>query len=118
MTEKLTFKQYLESREQLLKAIEKIPTTIVEYEVRKYCTLPIGENDTEKETISLKPKHRIIVEWRYDDINNPTPLSLQFVGGIKNIDESEQYSIFWPGNKLQKWLVRHAQEGVNYGHKI
>lgn len=114
--DKQTFKQYLESREQLLKAIEKIPTTIIEYNIEDYCTLVIGENDTEKESISLKPKQSIIVEWRYDDINNPTPVTIQFVGGVKNVDESEQYSMFWPGSKLQKWLSRHANNGVNYGH--
>lgn len=117
MMDKLTFKQYLESKEQLLKAIHNTPTSIIEYEVRKYCTLPIGELEIEKETISLKPKNTIIVEWRYDDINNPTPMNIRFKG-LKELDETEQYSTFWNSSKFQKWLIRHAYQGVNSGHNI
>lgn len=101
---KLTFKQYLESKEQLLKAIENTPVTVVEYEVRKYCTLTVNE-DTE--AISLKPKNKIIVEWRYDDIHNPTPIFAKFKG-VKKLDETEQYDIEIPRLKLQKFLSRHT----------
>ena len=51
--EKLTFKQYLESKEQLLKAIENTPISLVEYEVKKYCNLSIGETEDDKELIGL-----------------------------------------------------------------
>lgn len=114
---KLTFKQYLESKEQLLKAIENIPVTIVEYEVRKYCTFPVGTSESEKELINLKPKNKIIVEWKYDDIHHPTPTQISFKG-TKNLDESERCSIFWSGDKLNKWLVRHTHEGINSSHNM
>ena len=113
----LTFKEYLESRNQLLKAIENTPISIVEYEVRKYCNMTIGENETEKELIGLRPKNSLIVEWRYDDINNPTPISIKFKG-LKELDESDQFPMYWDGSKLKKWLLRHANEGVNHGNKI
>jgi len=112
--EKLTFKQYLESKEQLLKAIEKTPISIIEYEVRKYCTLPINETI---EPVSLRPKNKIIVEWRYDDIHNPTPLSIRFKG-VKNLDESEQYDIDMSCIKLQKFLSRHATTIPLTGYSI
>ncbi len=115
--EKLTFKQYLDSKEQLLKAIENTPISVVEYEIRKYCNMTIGENETEKELISLKPRNNIIVEWRYDDINNPTPIAVKFKG-LKTLDEGEQFPMFWSSSKLQKWLLRHAHQGVNHGHRI
>lgn len=114
---KLTFKQYLDSKEQLLKAIENTPTAIVVYEVRKYCSLTIGESEEDKSLVGLKPKHKVIVEWRYDNVDDPTPTSIQFVGP-KDVVEDEKFSTFWSGTKLHKWLQRHAKEGQNNGHKI
>jgi len=105
---KLTFKQYLDSKEQLRKAIANTPISIVEYEVRKYCSFPVGEED-DKQLMGLKPKHRIVVEWCYDDIDNPTPNSIQ-LSGLTNIDESEKFTTFWTGAKLKKWLERHTSE--------
>lgn len=115
--QRLTFKQYLESKDQLLKAIENTPTAIVEYEVKKYCSLPLGETEEEKKPIGLKPKHRVIVEWRYDSLSNPTPEAVR-IAGLKDVDEDEKFSTFWQGTKLLKWLARHAQKGENNGHKV
>lgn len=115
--EKVTFKQYLESKSQLLKAIENTPTAIVEYEVCKYCSLTIGESDDDKSLVGLKPKNKILIEWRYDNIDEPTPVSIKFIGS-KDVDLDEQFNTFWSGNKLQKWLSRHAKEGQNNGHKV
>lgn len=107
--DKLTFKQYLESKEQLLKAIENTPVSVLEYEVKKYCSLTVGESEEDKSLVSLKPKHKIIVEWRYTSVDNPTPESIRFVG-VNEVDEDEALSTFWSGNKLQKWLTRHAKQ--------
>lgn len=115
--DKLSFKQYLESKEQLLKAIANTPISVVEYEVKKYCSLPLGETEEDKRLVGLKPKQSIIVEWRYTTPNNPTPESVRLVG-IKEIDEDEKHSTFWSGIKFSKWLSRHAKEGENNGHKI
>lgn len=105
--EKLTFKQYLDSKEQLLKAIENTPVSVVEYEVKKYCSLTVGESEDDKSLVGLKPKQKIIIEWRYVSVDNPTPESIKFIG-VKDADEDEEYCTFWSGNKLQKWLTRHA----------
>lgn len=105
--QKLTFRQYLESKDQLLKAIENTPVALVEYKVKKYCSLPVGETEDEKEVVGLKPQHKVIVEWRYDDINNPTPESIQIIGPT-DIDDGERFATFWAGSKLRKWLMRHA----------
>lgn len=110
--DKQTFKQYLESKQQLLKAIENTPITVVEYEVKKYCSLVLGETEDEKVLVALKPKQKIVVEWEYVSVNNPTPNSIKFVG-VKDVDQDETYSTFWAGTKLQKWLLRHARRGEN-----
>ena len=41
--EKLTFKQYLESKSKLREAIKQTPVHKAEYVMRKYCKLPVGE---------------------------------------------------------------------------
>lgn len=112
--ERLTFRQYLDSKQQLLNAIENTPVSVVEYEVKKYCALTVGETEGEKELIGLKPKHKVIVEWRYDDLLNPTPENIRFVGA-KDVDIDQRFSTFWTGSKLQKWLARHANKGNNNG---
>lgn len=106
--EKLTFKQYLDSKDQLLKAIENTPVSIIEYEVSKYCSLTLGETEEDKQLVGLKPKHRVIVEWRYTSIDNPTPENIR-IQGVKDVDEDESYNTFWSGTKLQKWLLRHTK---------
>lgn len=107
--ERLTFKQYLDSKNQLLKAIENTPVTIVEYEVKNYCTLTLGESEEDKTSISLKPKQRVIVEWHYTNINNPTPEYVR-LEGVKGTDEDEKHDVFWSGTKLTKWLMRHTRK--------
>lgn len=108
--EKLTFKQYLDSKDQLKQAIKNTPTTIVEYEIRKYCSLPVGESTDDSRLVTLKPKHSLIVEWRHDDPKNPLPLHIRVINP-EELDEEQ--SVFWSGSKLQKWLERHAKQGRN-----
>lgn len=108
--EKQTFKQYLESKEQLLRAIENTPVSITTYDVKKYCTLTLGESEDEKILVGLKPKSQVIVEWRYVDVHNPSPESVRIVGS-KDVDSELKHDVFWTGNKLQKWLMRHTTKG-------
>ena len=106
--EKLTFKQYLDSKDQLLKAIENTPVSIVEYEVSKYCSLTLGESEDSKMVINLKPKQKVILEWHYITIANPTPEYVRLVG-LKETDEDEKHDVYWTGSKLTKWLSRHTR---------
>ncbi|MCK9369660.1 hypothetical protein M0R04_07110 [Candidatus Dojkabacteria bacterium] len=101
-----TFKQYLESKEQLMDAIKNTPVSTIEYEIYKYCSIPVAECDVD--AISLRPKNKILIEWSYDDIHNPTPLSIKFKG-VKDIDEDDQYNLNIPRIKLQKFLDRHTK---------
>lgn len=116
MNVKQTFKQYLEGKEQLRRAVENVPTTIIEYEVRKYCTLVLGENADESTVVQLKPKQKISVKWIYENPLSPTPEYVKIEDGV--LTESDEQPVFWSTEKLQKWLIRHTREGVKYGHKI
>jgi hypothetical protein len=108
MTSKLSFKEYLDSKQQLLNAIQNTPTSIVEYEVKKYCSLPLGETIEDSVDLSLKPKHTVIVEWKYEDLDNPAPTSISIITPNTMNDLDEKFNTFWSGAKLSKWLARHT----------
>lgn len=109
MGKKLTFKDYLDSKEKLREAVEKTPQRIASYAVRKYCKLVVGESKETKEYISLKPKHNVLVEWLYNDIDNPTVINIK-VEGVVGVDSADPYETFWSGERLQKWLLRNTRE--------
>lgn len=108
--ENLTFKRYVESRTQLLEALKTTPRQSTEYVVRKYCKIPLGESKDQREYISLKPKQKIIVNWLYEDIEDPTPLSVWFDGKDTNELRGREFATFWSGEKLDKWLSTNARE--------
>ncbi len=112
----LTFKQYLESKECLRKAIGNTPVTVIEYDIKKYCSIAVGEDKDQSTAISLKPKHKMIVEWSYANPSSPTPNYIQLVG-VDSINEDDQLDTYWSGNKLQKWLDRHARKSDFHANK-
>jgi len=109
MDEQLTFKDYLHSKNQLREAVAKTPRRSATYSVKKYCKLTIGESKSTKEHVNLKPNQQIIVDWLYEDVDNPTVLSAKFICINKILAETE-HSIFWEGIRLLKWLSRNTRE--------
>jgi hypothetical protein len=114
--EKLTFKQYVDSKNQLLAAIEETPIHTSTYCVKKYCKLVIGESKNDKDSIPLKPSNIIKVKWLYDDPDNPKPLSLTFEGVRGIINESE-HKVYWSGSKLLEWLGKNSTEKLDVFNK-
>jgi len=107
---KLTFKQYLESKERLLEQLKKSPIRVATYNVKRYCRIPVGELKEAKEYIPLKPKQRVVVEWKYEDINSiPHPISLTFKD-VKEVNPERKYQVFWTGERLSKWIDKNARE--------
>lgn len=105
----LSFKEYLDSKQKLLAALQETPVQTITYDVTKYCKLVVGEKDN-KEYVNLKPSQKIIVEWRYDSVfEPPIPVSLRFED-VKNIDSENQFSTFWHGVRLKNWLSKNATE--------
>ena len=111
MRHNLTFKEYLQSKEQLIEAINLTPKQTVKYCVNKYCKLVVGESKDEKELINLKPNQTIVVEWLYTDVDNPTPLNITFEGVCPTIDKVD-HSNYWNPAKLQKWLLRNTHKNT------
>lgn len=104
---KLTFKQYMESKRKLMEAIKETPIASTTYSIKKYCKIRVGESKETRQEVALKPRHRIIVEWQYDDIKNPEPISIVF----DDISQ-EEFDIYWTGAKLNEWLYKNAVEEI------
>ena len=111
MNNKLTFKEYVESKDRLREAVKKTPQQEVMYTVHKYCKLVVGESKDTKEQISLKPDQTITVKWLYEDFENPTPLSIIF-SGVQAINEDQSFNTPWEGFRLERWLMRNAHEEI------
>jgi len=111
MAKKLTFKEYVESKKRLREAVKSTPRREVQYTVRKYCKLIVGESKETKEQIILKPNQTITVEWLYDNFDNPTPLNIMFEG-VKTVDVDKTFQTLWEGYRLERWLMRNACEEI------
>lgn len=109
----LTFKEYLDSKARLVEALKETPVQQIEYGVRKYCKIPLGESKEKREYVSLKPKQIMIVEWHYQDIDNPTPMKIWFRDRNSETENEQVFETFWIGEKLKKWLSRNAREIFN-----
>lgn len=113
-TVNISFKEYVDSKTALLEAVKQTPITRVEYEIRNYCTLSVGEAVEEATTFSLKPKQTVIIEWECSDLDRPEPRNVT----VDARGTAQEYKVHWSGTKLHKWLLRHAREGKNcYGTK-
>ncbi len=109
MSDNLSFKEYLRSKQQLREAIHDTPQQTKEYLVTKYCKLVVGESKDDKEQINLKPNHKIIVEWLYEDMDSPTAVNITFEGVCSEVD-SDNHSSYWQPYKLQRWLLRNTEQ--------
>lgn len=109
MVDRLTFKQYLDSKAELREAVKQTPKQSKSYTVQRYCSFVIGESKDERQTITLRPNASVVVDWLYEDIDNPIPLAVSF-GGLKNNDPIDNQIPAWTSHKVQKWLMRNATE--------
>ena len=109
MENNLTFKEYLRSKEKLREAVQETPQQKKEYIVTKYCKLVVGESKDDKEQVNLKPNNKIIVEWLYENMDEPTPVNIKFDGVCTEVD-SEDHNTYWQSYKLQRWLLRNTKQ--------
>jgi len=107
MKRKLSFKDYIDSKKKLLEAIKETPIASLTYSVKKYCKIRVGESRDKRYEVALKPTHTLIVEWQYDDIDNPEPVSIIF-----DDVSTDEHDVYWNGKKLQEWLSKNAIEEI------
>ena len=107
---KLSFKEYLESKQQLLKTLGECPVQSLSYNITKYCRLIVGETDDRK-AVLLKPGQTIIIEWQYQNVDDmtPKPVTIRFEDN-KDIDSDEEFNTPWKPSKLVKWLTKNSIE--------
>lgn len=107
--DKLTFKEFIQnSKDQLVEAANQIPESEVEYEVRRYCRLPVSEGIDAKLSMSLKPKQKVYIRWLHEDVENPTPIGVR-LGGLSNVDNQTQFDLSWKSSKVHSWLEKNTR---------
>lgn len=101
--EKLSFKEYFESKQKLKSAGDNCPRYFSLYEVNKYCKIPLSENPNEDERvyIALKPKDKIKILWELLDFENPIPKHITVID--EDLEETK-YHFTWNLPKINKWL--------------
>jgi hypothetical protein len=105
----LSFKQfYLQSKQQLIEAANQTPVVTKTYRVKKYCVFSVKQ-DGKDTLIGLRPKHEIVIEWKYDTSHDPTPISVSFVGS-KDAEDGIEFHPAWTGQKIRKWLTTNAED--------
>lgn len=99
---KLSFKEYYNSKEQLLRASNNLPRVISEHVVKKYCKVPLMDDANNKDYVALKPKDTIKILWEFHDIKNPQ---------VKSITINEtKYSPCWDNDKVKRWIDQTTLE--------
>ena len=112
MTLKLSFKDYLNSKEILRDAASSVPRVNSEYEMRKYCQFPVREGE-DKEYLALKPKDRINILWEYL-INDEVPLPIK-VEITSDDDDTKRVLPCWGKSKLVEWLQSNTMKKDSQG---
>ena len=51
----------------------------------------------------------MVVEWQHDSVEEPTPISIRFIG-VQSLNEDDKQQTFWTNGKFQKWVRRHTRE--------
>ena len=102
--QKISFKQYYESKQKLKAAGEDCPRYIKEYTMNRYCKLPLLEEigSEEKVYLPLKPKDRLQIYWEVTDLINPIPRYVRVIG--EDVLDDKKYYFSWTLLKINKWL--------------
>lgn len=100
--ERLSFKDYLMTKDQLRTALTETPYKVSKYRVTKYCKLELAENE---EILSLKPNHEMIVEWKYADMENPTAESILVIAK----DQHGMVNVKMTHVKFNKWVNTNCE---------
>lgn len=100
---KLTFKEYVETKNQLLEALKQDPMAVQHYRLKKHTRL-LADN----EGINLRPFDKVQMIWRYD---RETMVPQQYESVIVN---DKPIEISWAHTKMLTWLKNHCVEHISH----
>ena len=102
--QKISFKQYYESKQKLKAAGEDCPKYFKEYTINKYLKLPLLEevDSEEKVYLALKPKDKLQIFWEVSDLVNPIPRYVRIIS--EEVLDDKKYYFSWTLPKINKWL--------------
>ena len=100
MDTKQTFKEYLESKNQLKEFLRKPPIIEQEFKVKNFCKLATGKSLSEKTTKSLKPGSEILIKWKYIE-NEPVYESVSI--------DNNHCEMYWKPGKFKEWLKKNTK---------
>lgn len=106
MTSPTSFKQFLESRNQLNEASKLTPKSTMHYKVHKYNTIKLRSGHTTTE-VQVRPQYTLLVEWAFDDGESGIVLNCEVIdreGVMIGKGVPQMISI-----KFQKWISRVAE---------
>lgn len=98
--EHVSFSEFVDGKETLLRAASKPPIRTCDYNIIKYLKIPVITEDAKIE-ISLKPKDVVKVKWLCETEENPIALRVEINGNPARINFS--------GKKLLNWLNRYSK---------
>lgn len=98
-----SFIKFLESKQQLYRAIVNDPIVKRTYEIKNYCKLLLPEST------NLRPRQVVEVKWLYEGIDHPKPLHI----AIPSAEISINVEALYDEESLVKWLSSNAREIKN-----
>lgn len=109
MKNRLSFREYYDSKKKLLSACDDAPRIRTEYVLTKYCKFPVLESldSDDKVYVSFKPKDVIEILWEQSNEFDDYPAAKHVV--LKNGDGKEVFPC-WNNTKLHKWVERNTNE--------
>lgn len=106
--EKITFKEYIQSKQKLVEKAKEVCLIEEELVVNKYCKLPtfIIKSKLCEEELKLKPNDVIICQQIQR--NNTNTIRCFFVAEKDKSLSDCSYFPKWNQQKLQKWIVKNT----------
>lgn len=109
MKQRLSFKEYYDSKKTLLSAYDDVLRIRTEYVLTKYCKFPIFESldGDERMYVSFKPRDVIEVLWERTNEFDDYPAAKCFV---LVSEAGKEVFPCWNNKKIHKWVERNTNE--------
>ena len=106
---RLTFREYYESKKRLLNASESVPRVRKTYSLNKYCKFPVFESldSDERVFVSFKPNDKIDILWEHVNEHDfyPTPKSICLIS-----EGGDIVYPYWNNKKMKNWVDTNTKE--------